>query len=131
MARKPSIKTAENSTQAIADALDTPLNFDWDTTAEKLSVTVPELQERMASKLDDTVFTWLNIPTEHQPIVDSIARDLDAEPSTRKLEPQVEIPQLPEAVAPPILEDESSEISGKHAKKEPTGLTQTKSEKLP
>jgi len=130
MPRK-STKTAENTTQAIANAFKTPLNLEWDATAEPLGLTIPELQERMAAKLDATVFAWANIPTEHQPIVDSIARDLDAERSTRKLEPQVEIPQLPESVALPILEDMSSiKISGKHVKKEPTGLTQTKSEKL-
>jgi hypothetical protein len=83
MPRKVSTKTAENTTQAIADALDTPLNLEWDTTAEKLMVTIPELQERMACKLDDTVFTWANIPAEHQPVVDAVARDLDAERSIR------------------------------------------------
>jgi hypothetical protein len=36
MPRKAAIKTTENTTQAIADALDTPLNLEWDTTAEKL-----------------------------------------------------------------------------------------------
>ena len=69
---KTAEKTAENTTQAIADALDTPLNLEWDTTAEKLMITIPELQERMASKLDDTVFTWGTIPAEHQPVVDAV-----------------------------------------------------------
>ncbi len=64
MPRKSSTKTAENTTQAIADALDTPLNLEWDATAEKLMVSVPELQERMACKLDDTVFTWGTIDNE-------------------------------------------------------------------
>jgi hypothetical protein len=44
MPRKAATKTAENTTQAIADALDTPLNLEWDTTAEKLMVTIPELK---------------------------------------------------------------------------------------
>jgi hypothetical protein len=85
MARK-STKTAENTAQTIADALDTPLNLDWDVTAETLNVTIPELQERMASKLDDTVFTWANIPVEHQSVVDAVTRDLDAERSIRSFE---------------------------------------------
>jgi hypothetical protein len=71
MPRKAAIKTTENTTQAIADALDTPLNLEWDTTAEKLMVSVPGLQERMAAKLDATVFAWANIPAEHQGIVDA------------------------------------------------------------
>jgi hypothetical protein len=37
----------------------------------------------MACKLDDTVFTWANIPAEHQPVVDAVSRDLDAERSIR------------------------------------------------
>ena len=105
MPRK-STKTAENTTQAIADALDTPLNLEWDTTAEKLMVSVPELQERMACKLDDTVFTWGTIPAEHQPVVGAVSRDLDAERSIRsfgedsepaaQLPPVADIPELPE-----------------------------------
>jgi hypothetical protein len=45
MPRKAATKTIENTTQAIAEALDTPLNLEWDTTAEKLMLNVPELQE--------------------------------------------------------------------------------------
>jgi hypothetical protein len=86
MARKPSTKTAENTTQAIADALDTPLNLEWDATAEPLGLTIPELQERMAAKLDETVFTWANIPAEHQPVVDAVARDIEAENSVRRFD---------------------------------------------
>jgi len=98
MPRKAATKTAENTTQAIADALDTPLNLDWQDTAEKLMVTIPELQERMACKLDDTVFTWDNIPAEHQPTVDAVARDLDGERSIRSFgeerEPIAELPPV-------------------------------------
>jgi hypothetical protein len=63
MARKPSTKTVENTTQAIADALDTPLNLEWDATAESLGLTIPELQERMAAKLDATVFRLGKYPS--------------------------------------------------------------------
>jgi hypothetical protein len=132
MPRKAATKTTESTTQAIADALDTPLNLEWDATAEKFMVSVPELQERMACKLDDTVFTWGTIPAEHQPVVDAVSRDLDAERSVRsfgeerepaaQLPPVAEIPELPE-------EMQIQKVDG-HAKKEPTGLTQTKSEKL-
>jgi hypothetical protein len=132
MPRKPATKTAETTTQAIADALDTPLNLEWDTTAEKLMVTIPELQERMACKLDDTVFTWANIPAEHQPVVDAVTRDLDAERSIRSFgEEREPIAGLPLVAEIPELPEERhiQKVDG-HAKKEPTGLTQTKSEKL-
>ena len=132
MPRKAATKTAENTTQAIADALDTPLNLEWDTTAEKLMVTIPELQERMACKLDDTVFTWANIPAEHQPVVDAVARDLDAERSIRSFgeerEPIAELPAV--ADIPEIPEDLQLQTSDTHSKKPSTALTQKKSEAL-
>jgi hypothetical protein len=131
MARKPSTKTAENTTQAIADALDTPLNLEWDETAEPLGLTIPELQERMAAKLDATVFAWVNIPAEHQSVVDAVVRDIEAENSVRRFDipnepqqhpPVAEIPELPE-------EPQPKKRSGR-SKKESTALTQTKSTKL-
>ncbi len=128
MPRKSSTKTAENTTQAIADALDTPLNLEWDATAEKLMVSVPELQERMACKLDDTVFTWGTIPAEHQPVVDAVSRDLDAERSIRsfgeerepiaQLPPVADIPELPEEMQP------------KQSKRKSSALTERKTETL-
>ena len=132
MPRKAATKTAESTTQAIADALDVRLNLEWDTTAEKLMVTIPELQERMACKLDDTVFTWGTIPTEHESVVDAVARDLDAERSIRSFgEEREPIAELPAVADIPELQEEMriQKVDG-HAKKEPTGLTQTKSEKL-
>lgn len=125
-----------NSTQEIADALDTPVNLNWCDVAEDLNLTIPDLQERLAAKLNDsTVFAWDTIPYEHQPVVDAITRDLEAERSTRKLEPEMEVPQLPEAakqpIKPPIREDEPQpkKRSGS-SKKESTALTQGKSQKL-
>jgi hypothetical protein len=126
-------KTAENTTQAIADALDTPLNLDWDTTAESFNITIPELQERMAAKLDDTVFTWLNIPAEHQPVVDAIARDIEAENSVRRFdvpaEPAAELPPVAEEILE-LPEELPPQKRGGRPKKESTALTQTKSSKL-
>jgi hypothetical protein len=131
MPRKAATKTAENTTQAIAEALDTPLNLEWDTTAEKLMVTIPELQERMACKLDDTVFTWANIPAEHHPVVDAVARDLDAERSIRSFgeerEPIAELP--PMADIPELPEEMQIQKVDEH-KKEPTALTEKKVERL-
>ena len=131
MPRKAATKTAENTTQAIADALDTPLNLEWDVTAEKLMVSVPELQERMAAKLDATVFAWANIPTEHQGIVDAIARDLESEASVRRLdaptEPAAQLPPI--ADIPELPEDIQIQKVNEH-KKQPTALTEKKVERL-
>jgi len=132
MPRKAATKTAENTTQAIADALDTPLNLEWDATAEKLMVSVPELQERMAAKLDATVFAWANIPTEHQGIVDAIARDLESEASVRRFdsptEPTAQLPPI--ADIPELPEEMQIQKVDEHSKKEPTALTEKKVERL-
>jgi hypothetical protein len=53
-----------NPTQEIAEALDTPIDFDWQETADSLGLSVPQLQERMASRLGDVVFAWELIPNE-------------------------------------------------------------------
>jgi uncharacterized protein YidB (DUF937 family) len=129
MPRKSSTKTPENTTQAIADAFDTPLNLDWQEMAEKLSVSVPELQERIACKLDDTVFTWANIPAEHQSVIDAVARDLDAERSIRSFgeEKEVigELPPVTEEI--PSLPEEAQSEQSKH---ESTALTEKKTQAI-
>jgi hypothetical protein len=120
-----------DSIQEIADALDTPVNLNWCDVAEKLGITIPDLQERFSVKLrDSTVFAWDTIPVEHQPLVDAIARDLDAERSTRKLEPQAEIPQLPEATEPPIIQEETQPEPQPKRKRRNSALTQKKTETI-
>jgi hypothetical protein len=82
----------------------------------------------MAAKLDETVFTWANIPAEHQPVVDAVARDIEAENSVRRfdaptepaaqLPPMAEIPELPEEPQP------------KKSKRKSSALTEKKSEAI-
>jgi hypothetical protein len=95
-------------------------------------VTIPELQERMACKLDDTVFTWGTIPAEHQSVVDAVARDLDAERSIRSFgeerEPITELPAV--ADIPKLPDDSQLQTTDTHSKKPSTALTQKKSEAL-
>jgi hypothetical protein len=128
MARKSKI---ENPTDQITAALDTPVNLEWSATAEKLNISVPDFQERVAAKLNDsTVFAWENLPVEHEPLVEAIARDLESESSVRRLTPEPEeAPQLPPQ--PPILENEPQpQKRGGHLKKQSTELTKRKSSKL-
>jgi hypothetical protein len=121
--------TKKSPTQEIAEALDTPIDLDWQETADTLGLSIPQLQERMASRLGDVVFAWELIPNEHQPVIEAVKRDLEAENSVRRLEPATEPPiPTPEA---PILEDEPQpKKRGGRKKKESTALTQTKSTKL-
>jgi hypothetical protein len=128
MVRKSQI---ENPTDQITAALDTPVNLEWSATAEKLNISVPDFQERVAAKLNDsTVFAWENLPVEHEPLVEAIARDLESESSARRLTPEPEeAPQLPPQ--PPILENEPQpQKRGGHLKKQSSDLTKRKSSKL-
>jgi hypothetical protein len=127
MARsKTSTKTTENPTEQIMNAIDTPVNLEWSDTAEKLNTSIPDLQERVAAKLNDsTVFAWDSLPVEHEPLVDQIARDLESEASVRRLNAATE-PPISQPQEPPILEEEP-EPQGKliqRTKQPATGLTQ-------
>jgi len=87
----------------------------------------------MACKLDDTVFTWANIPAEHQPVVDAVSRDLDAERSIRSFgeerEPIAELPSVVEDI-PELPEELQLEKADEHSKKPSTALTEKKVERL-
>ncbi len=121
--------TKKSPTQEIAEALDTPTDLDWQETADTLGLSIPQLQERMASRLGDVVFTWELIPNEDQPVIEAVKRDLEAENSVRRLEPATEPPMpTPE---PPIVEDEPQpKKKGGRKKKESTALTQKKTEAI-
>jgi hypothetical protein len=125
MARKSSTKTTENPTEQIMNAIDTPINLEWSDTAENLNTSIPDLQERVAAKLNDsTVFAWDSLPAEHESLVDAIARDLEAENSVRRLGPTTE-PPIPQPQEPPILEEEPQPQGKLTRTKQPaTGLTQ-------
>lgn len=122
-------KASETMTQQIAEALETPVNMEWSVIAEKLNLPVPDLQERVAAKLDDaTVFAWDNLPIEHESVVEAIQRDLEVEASVRRITPQAEA-QLPPVVEPPLLQEpEAPKV--KQSKRKSSALTQKKSEAI-
>jgi hypothetical protein len=74
--------------------------------------------------------TWLTLPLEHEATLEAFKRDLDAEASVRRLSPTEPIADIPIADIPKLPEEMQIQKADEHAKKEPTGLTQTKSEKL-
>jgi hypothetical protein len=103
-------KKNQDAIQTISDAINAPAGEFIADIAEKLDISIGELRERLASKLDnDDPLDWDVVTPENFAHVDAIARDLEAERSTRKLEPQTEPPQLPEAseqfLEPPLLEE--------------------------
>ncbi len=113
------------------NAIDTPVNLEWSDTAEKLNTSIPDLQERVAAKLNDsTVFAWDSLPAEHEAVVEAIARDLEAENSVRRLNAATE-PPIPQPQEPPILQEEPQPQRRRgRPKKESTALTQQKTTAL-
>lgn len=86
-------KTIDNPSQAIAEAINDPVNLDFDETAQKLGIDEPELRDRLEGKLNDpSVHRWEMIPALAEPLVEQIARDLEAEKSVRRLEAATEPP---------------------------------------
>lgn len=122
--------TKKSTTQEIAEAINTTPDLDWGEVAEKLDISIPQLQERMASKLGDIVFAWELIPIEHQAVIDAVARDLEAESSVRRLNKTTE-PPIEQAQEPPVIEDEPQpKKRGGRAKKDSTAITKRKSTAL-
>jgi hypothetical protein len=134
MSRK-STKTTEVTMTALDEVINTPVNFQFDETAQKLGIGEAELRERLESKLNSAdVHTWDTIPVEHQAVIDAITRDLDAERSTRKLEPETPTTQLTQAsepvIEPPILQEEPQPEKKKRSRRQSTALTEEKSEAI-
>jgi len=101
--------------------------------AEYVGTTEAQLLEMFCERLSDgSVLAWHTVPTEHEPLLDEFKNLVAAEASVRcfdaPTEFAVELP--PVAEIPELLEEMQIQKVDEHAKKEPTGLTQTKSEKL-
>jgi hypothetical protein len=124
-------KTTATFTTQIDEAITTPTESFLCEVADRLGITDAQLKERLASKLDnDDPLDWETIPVEHQPLVEAIQRDLDAERSTRKLTAAEEAPQQQEI--PPLVEEPTPRRRGRPRKEKPetTALTQRKASKL-
>lgn len=122
--------TKKSVTQEITDAINTVPDLDWGDVAESLDISIPQLQERMASKLGDIVLSWELIPSEHLPVIEAIKRDLEAEGSVRRLNAATE-PSIP-TPEPPIVGDEShpQPEKKKRGRKPSTALTKKKTEAI-
>lgn len=129
MPRK-STKSNENTMNAIEEMISTPVNLQFDETAEKLGIGDAELRERLESKLNNSdVHIWDTIPVEHQPVVDAIARDLESEASVRRLESATPLPKASEQPLEPPLLEEKPEAKPKRQRRS-SALTQGKSSSL-
>ena len=129
-------KTSLTPTQQVIEAIDTPLNLEFEEVCNRLSITEPELRDRLEHRLKDPqVQRWATIPVEHQPLVEAIARDLDAENSVRRFdapptEPAAQLPPVP-PVPQEITElSEEPQQRGGNLKKQSTDLTKKKGELL-
>jgi hypothetical protein len=124
---------AQEEVTTIEQALDTPVERTLEDAADYLGVAPIRLQEMFCDRLSSNdPMAWLTIPLEYEPLLEAFKRDLDAENSVRRLDiPSEPAAQLsPVADIPELPEEMQIQKVDEHAKKEPTGLTQTKSEKL-
>jgi hypothetical protein len=102
--------------------------------AEYVGTTEAQLLEMFCERLSDgSVLAWHTVPTEHEPLLDEFKNLVAAEASVRRFNAPTECAaQLPPMVEdiPELPEELQLQKVDEHAKKEPTALTQTKSEKL-
>ena len=126
-------RTKKTTELSITEALDTPVEQTIEGAAANLGLDPFRLQELFVERLGThDPMIWLTIPIEHEPLLADIHRALESEASVRRFdaptEPAVQLPLLADISELPE-EMYIQKVDG-HAKKEPTGLTQTKSEKL-
>jgi len=133
MPRSKKAQAVQEEATTIEQALDTPVERTLEDAADYLGVAPIRLQEMFCEKLSSNdPMAWLTIPLEYEPLLEALKRDLDAENSVRRFDAPTEpAAQLsPVADIPKLPEEMQIQKVDKPAKKEPTGLTQTKSEKL-
>jgi hypothetical protein len=133
MPRSKKAQAVQEEVTTIEQAFDTPVERTLEDASDYLGVAPIRLQEMFCEKLNSNdPMTWLTIPLEQEPLLEAFKRDLDAENSVRRFDAPTEpAAQLPPVVDIPELPEEMQiQKVDEHAKKEPTGLTQTKSEKL-
>ena len=124
-----------NPSQQVIEAIDTPLNLEFDQVCERLSIAEPELRDRLENYLKDPhAQRWSTIPAEHSSLIEALARDLDAENSVRRFDapptqPAAELPPVPPVQEIPELPEEPQQRGG-NLKKQSTGLTKKKGELL-
>lgn len=123
MARK-STKNAEVTMNAIDEAINTPVNFQFCEVAESLGIGDAELRERLEDKTGNAEIHQMDtIPFEWEIHLKAIKTDLEAESSVRRLESASESEPQQE-IEPPIIEEEpQTKKRGGRKKKESTALT--------
>jgi hypothetical protein len=122
-----------NPSQQVIEAIDTPLNLEFDQVCERLSIAEPELRDRLENYLKDPqAQRWSTIPAEHSSLIEALARDLEAEASVRRFdapptEPAAQLPPVPPVQEIPELPEEQQPSNHKH---QSTALTEKKSESI-
>ncbi len=129
MARK-STKTTEATMNAIDEAINTPVNFQFCEVAEALGIGEAELRERLEDKTGNSEVHQLDsIPVEWEPAIKAVKIDLEAESSVRRLE--AEKPQET-PVEPPIMDEstDTPKATSKRSKAKSGAITKTRKSSL-
>jgi len=114
---------------AIDEAINTPVNFQFCQVAEELGIGEAELRERLEDKTGNAEVHQLDtIPAEWEPAIKAIKIDLEAESSVRRLEsatePAIATPE------PPVIEEEPQPEKKKRSKAKSGAITKTRKSSL-
>jgi hypothetical protein len=129
MPRK-STKTTEATMNAIDEAINTPVNFQFCEVAEELGIGEAQLRERLEDKTGNAeVHQMDTIPCDWEPAIKAIKIDLEAESSVRRLEPEIH-QETP--VEPPIMDEptETPKATSKRSKAKSGAITKTRKSSL-
>jgi hypothetical protein len=126
----PRTKKSQTTETTITEVLDTPIEQTIEEAAATLGIDPFRLQELFVERLgSDDPMVWLTIPTEHEPLLAEIKRDLESEASVRRFDAPTEpATELPPVVEPPIIQEEAPIEQKSHT--DPSGLTQTKTDAI-
>lgn len=131
MPRK-STKTTEVTMNAIDEAINTPVNFQFCEVAEDLGIGEAELRERLEDKMGSAeVHQMDTIPCEWEVAIKAIRIDLEAESSVRRLNETTE-PPIEQVQEPPIIEEstDAPKAASKRSKSKSGVITKTRKSSL-
>ena len=119
-------------TKQVIEAIDTPLNLEFEEVCSRLGISEPDLRDRLESHLKDPqVQRWTTIPVEHESVIEAIRRDVESQASVRSLNPRAaQLPPVPPAPTPAPQETRELSEEAESDHHESTALTEKKSESI-
>jgi hypothetical protein len=121
-----------NPTKQVIEAIDTPLNLEFEQVCSRLGISEPELRDRLENQLKEPqVQRWTTIPIEHESVIEAIRRDVESEASVRSLNLRAaQLPPVPPAPTPAPQETRELSEEAESHHHESSALTEKKSQAI-